>query len=379
MFLQPPNSCSGTGKAGIRSAAIQAGLLWDEGDDRLTFITEPEAALTYCCETERLDLALQDIVLTVNCGEATVDLITHQVVSESPLTFTAVTDPTGDGCGSTAISRNFKNAVGAKIKRANLEKTDPAAAASIYRKCMTDFVNRLKAEITYGHDTWEVEVGTEYDHPEADITDGYMTFHYKEINSCFEPVLNRILQLIEEQISIIGSRNPRLKYIFVIGDFDVFDYLMDQIQEGVPARLRHCVIAPIDPCAPISQGAVKWGLTATPKPARTARQHILISKLRTFSPGVHPEEYKVLGCPGPDGSWWLGDVLCNHTAHTLVNKGATLGDGESWTVTFYQLEGSHATLRYEEALYLCDDELCPLYTTDPRPSPLPFLSALPRI
>jgi hypothetical protein len=74
-FLTVPAIWNDAGKAATRAAAIQAGFLRDENDNRLTLVTEPEAAAMFCSKTGLLNLKVQDAVLIVDCGGGTVDLI----------------------------------------------------------------------------------------------------------------------------------------------------------------------------------------------------------------------------------------------------------------------------------------------------------------
>ena len=58
---------------------------------------------------------------------------------------------------------------------------------------------------------WAVDVGIEAEFPEAGIEEGYMTFTNEEILQCFEPVVNRILELVRNQIIAIQAQNRSLQ------------------------------------------------------------------------------------------------------------------------------------------------------------------------
>ena len=57
-FLTVPAIWNDAGKAATRAAAIQAGFIRDENDNRLTLITEPEAAAMFCSKTGLLNLKI---------------------------------------------------------------------------------------------------------------------------------------------------------------------------------------------------------------------------------------------------------------------------------------------------------------------------------
>lgn len=209
-FLTVPAIWNDAGKAATRAAAIQAGFLRDENDNRLTLITEPEAAAMFCSKTGLLNLKVHDAVLIVDCGGGTVDLIAYEVEEESPFTVAECTAGSGDSCGSTALNRNFSNILRAKIRKMKLPDGSKTAG-KVYAKCIMDFENRIKADFRNNGQKWAVDVGIEAEFPEAGIEEGYMTFTNEEILQCFEPVVNRILELVRNQIIAIQAQNRALQ------------------------------------------------------------------------------------------------------------------------------------------------------------------------
>ena len=209
-FLTVPAIWNDAGKAATRAAAIQAGFLRDENDNRLTLITEPEAAAMFCSKTGLLNLKIRDAVLIVDCGGGTVDLIAYEVEEETPFTVAECTAGSGDSCGSTALNRNFSNILRAKIRKMKLPDGSKTAG-KVYAKCIMDFENRIKADFRNNGQKWAVDVGIEAEFPDAGIEEGYMTFTNEEILQCFEPVVNRILELVRNQIIAIQAQNRILQ------------------------------------------------------------------------------------------------------------------------------------------------------------------------
>ena len=209
-FLTVPAIWNDAGKAATRAAAIQAGFLRDENDNRLTLITEPEAAAMFCSKTGLLNLKIRDAVLIVDCGGGTVDLIAYEVEEETPFTVAECTAGSGDSCGSTALNRNFSNILRAKIRKMKLPDGS-RTAGKVYAKCIMDFENRIKADFRNNGQKWAVDVGIEAEFPDAGIEEGYMTFTNEEILQCFEPVVNRILELVRNQIIAIQAQNRLLQ------------------------------------------------------------------------------------------------------------------------------------------------------------------------
>lgn len=392
-FLTVPAIWNDAGKAATRAAAIQAGFLRDENDNRLTLITEPEAAAMFCSKTGLLNLKIRDAVLIVDCGGGTVDLIAYEVEEETPFTVAECTAGSGDSCGSTALNRNFSNILRAKIRKMKLPDGSKTAG-KVYAKCIMDFENRIKADFRNNGQKWAVDVGIEAEFPEAGIEEGYMTFTNEEILQCFEPVVNRILELVRSQIIAIQAQNrllqvcasgcslcylffsrhtqrsvtscavPRfvtnwyIKNVLVVGGFGASEYLFQQIKLHVPPQFQSKVVRPMDSVAAIVKGAVTAGITERVITSRVARRHYLMATLQPFKEGHHPEQYRVPSLDGKD--------RCKYTRQIFVQKGQRVKIGEPVKVSFFRQVAPGATLMYEDILYACDEDVCPEYTKDPR-------------
>ncbi|KAL8926022.1 MAG: hypothetical protein Q9208_003163 [Pyrenodesmia sp. 3 TL-2023] len=356
-FLTVPAIWNDAGKAATRAAAIQAGFLRDENDNRLTLITEPEAAAMFCSKTGLLNLKIRDAVLIVDCGGGTVDLIAYELEEETPFTVAECTAGSGDSCGSTALNRNFSNILRAKIRKMKLPDGSKTAG-KVYAKCIMDFENRIKADFRNNGQKWAVDVGIEAEFPEAGIEEGYMTFTNEEILQCFEPVVNRILELVRSQIIGIQAQNRLLQNVLVVGGFGASEYLFQQIKLHVPPQYQSKVVRPMDSVAAIVKGAVTAGITERVITSRVARRHYLMATLQPFKEGHHPEQYRVPSLDGKD--------RCKYTRQIFVQKGQRVKIGEPVKVSFFRQVAPGATLMYEDILYACDEDVCPEYTKDPR-------------
>ncbi|UPK91940.1 hypothetical protein LCI18_002875 [Fusarium solani-melongenae] len=356
-YLTVPAIWNDAGKAATRAAAIQAGFLRDENDNRLTLVSEPEAAALFCSKTGLLNLKVHDAVLIVDCGGGTVDLIAYEVEEENPFTVAECTAGSGDSCGSTALNRNFSNILRTKIRKMKLPDGSKTAGR-VYAKCIMDFENRIKADFRNNGQKWAVDVGIEAEFPEAGIEEGYMTFSNEEILQCFEPVVNRILELVRNQIIAIQAQNRTLQNILVVGGFGASEYLFQQIKLHVPPQFQSKVVRPMDSVAAIVKGAVTAGITERIITHRVARRHYLMATLQPFKEGYHPEAYRVPSLDGKD--------RCKFTRQIFVQKGQKVKNGEPVKVSFFRQVAPGATLMYEDVLYACDDDVCPEYTKDPR-------------
>jgi hypothetical protein len=381
-YLTVPAIWNDAAKAATRAAAMKAGFIRDENDNRLTLITEPEAAAMFCAKTGLLNLKIHDAVLIVDCGGGTVDLIAYEVEEEHPFSVAECTTGSGDSCGATALNHNFSNILRAKIRLMNLP-AGSRTAGKIYARCISDFENRIKADFQNNGQNWAVDVGIEEDFPEVGIQDGYMIFANEEILQCFEPVVNRIVELVRHQITAIQAQNRPLQVrsalkrinltfnvnfrqnILVVGGFGASEYLFQQIKLQVPPQYEAKVVRPMDSVAAIVKGAVTAGITERIVTHRVARRHYLMATIEPFKHGYHPEEYRVPSLDGRD--------RCKYTRQIFVRKGQRVRIGEPYRASFFRQVAPGASLMYEDILYCCNDDICPEYITDPRKYPSPTI------
>ena len=204
-YLTVPAIWNDAAKAATRQAAVQAGFLQDKNDNRLTLITGSEAAIIFCLKTGLLNLKIHDTVLIIDCGAGAVDLIAYEIEGEQPLSISECTASSGDFCGSTALNRNFSKFLRAKIRKMKL--SDGFRPVSrVYANCVIYFENFIKAGFRNNGQKWAVDVGFE-----PGIEDGYMIFTNEDILQCFEPVVNRIVELVRNQIDAIQAQNRNLQ------------------------------------------------------------------------------------------------------------------------------------------------------------------------
>jgi len=93
----------------------------------------------------------------------------------------------------------------------NLPDSKRGKTGKIYGKSILDFENRIKGDFRNNGQKWATDVGIVRDSPEADIEEGYMVFTNEEILLCFEPVFNRIIEMIRNQITAIQACHRSLE------------------------------------------------------------------------------------------------------------------------------------------------------------------------
>ncbi len=84
-------------------------------------------------------------------------------------------------------------------------------AARTYAKGIIDFQSRIKHAFSDDGSTWAVTVGVFADFTDAGIDEesGCMAVTNKVMRACFEPVVNRVIELIREQLTSAAEDHPR--------------------------------------------------------------------------------------------------------------------------------------------------------------------------
>ncbi|KAF4470737.1 hypothetical protein FALBO_2338 [Fusarium albosuccineum] len=270
-----PELWAQTDQTPLRRVIERAGYIGDEDDKRLSFISEAEASASNSMRHGLLTLDPNDAFIYVSCGKGVVDMSAYQVVRDAPLTLLKLTDGSMDSCGSTSLNRIFSNVLRTKIRAMKLPDGSKTAGR-VYAKAIMDFENRIKTDFRNNGQKWAVDVGIEADFLEANIEDGYMVFTNNEIISCFEPVIDRILEMLRHQIDEVWKTGRILQVlqavafqdqtnirqrILVGGEFGSSEYLVEEIKSGIPGDMRTKVIRAGDPTSDVVMGGVNLGLS----------------------------------------------------------------------------------------------------------------------
>jgi hypothetical protein len=124
---------------------------------------------------------------------------------------------------STALNRNLSALLRMKIRKMKLPDGSKTAGR-VYAKVIMDFENRIKPDFRNNGQKWAVDVDIGGEYPEAGIEEGYMTLTNDDILACFEPVVNRALELVRNQIMEVQIQNRTLQ-VWVTG----FTFLLYKI------------------------------------------------------------------------------------------------------------------------------------------------------
>ncbi|KXS95922.1 hypothetical protein AC578_5199 [Pseudocercospora eumusae] len=265
-------------------------------DSQVFLIREPEAAAiaTLSALTQggsEQHVKVGDSILVCDCGGGTVDLTSYEITGISPnLAFKELVVGTGGKCGSTYIDREFirwmENKFGNAYKDLSWEKRGPAS------RLMKDF-EAIKRDFGKSDDHLRIYEAQVYmrDAPDSDYydeDDGIVTLHPSDIKQMFDPVINKIKDLLQSQLDAERKQSGKvtIKTVLLVGGFGDSTYLNNVIRDWCKQRgLR--LLCPEHPQSAIVRGAALSGLLNIQPTSRRSRRHYGFSCHEPFDPLRH--------------------------------------------------------------------------------------------
>ncbi|GBC01487.1 hypothetical protein RclHR1_04200005 [Rhizophagus clarus] len=250
----------------MRECAFKADLIKKENCEYLQFTTEPEAAAIYCMKNCLESHAIGTTFMIVDCGGGTVDLTTRKLVGKNQLG--EVTARAGDYCGSSFIDDAFLKHIGKIVGNSTIDKLRDKKSKSLQR--MVDhFCRKAKFPFT-GEDTdfqYELDVSDvirvlkKYVNGETkklmDENKWVIEIEFEEIKSMFDPIIEKILKMIETQLD---NCHDECSIMYLVGGFGQSEYLKNKIEERFKNRVK-TIVVPKDPVAAIVRGTALYGLS----------------------------------------------------------------------------------------------------------------------
>ncbi|KAI8889304.1 hypothetical protein K501DRAFT_300296 [Backusella circina FSU 941] len=350
--LTVPAMWTDRAKAAMREAAIRAGIiLRTDPPERLSLISEPEAAALYCeKKSEQFNLTHGQRFMICDAGGGTVDLIVFEIDKKygRSRTLKEATNGHGASCGSGFLDVRMKDYIARKF--AHIGPINPQSMDLI----MDIFINTIKPEFNGIEDhflTLPASMGF------GDITDisiglekGTILLPAHELRSqVFEPVVLQVLDLIESQL----QQSPNLEAIFLIGGFGQSNYLFNRIEDTFTHRVGMIGVPPRGELA-VVRGAVYFGLSPRTISERVSRRTYGVETRMLFQNELDPPDYAVVGVDGRN--------YCRHRFSVYVRKGQRVKIDECISKTFVISYPNNT----DSDLYAYDEDgTPPRHTSDP--------------
>lgn len=289
-ILTVPAVWSDAAKDATLKAAELAGL---SREHNLSMVTEPEAAALYALKTVAGVSAHEgDVYIVCDAGGGTVDLISYEIKSTSPLYIEEAVAGNGDVCGSGLLNIRFIDHVKAKMGGARFEKFVEENKAA-WSTCLKHFEDRTKRDFDpwkSEHKTYPIPLIGAPDDPSAGTRKDYLVLSTQDLKDIFAPLVKTILKLVDGQYSAIVEKEKNPKGLILVGGFGSSKHLYQTLKvSSADVDPDFKVIRPLHAWSAVAIGAVIHRLEGDQMVrSRIARSHYGILQRVKFDPDKHP-------------------------------------------------------------------------------------------
>ncbi|KAI4720030.1 actin-like ATPase domain-containing protein [Aureobasidium sp. EXF-10727] len=268
--------------------------------NNIHMISEPEAAAIYALksmEQETKMLAEGDNFIVCDAGGGTVDLISFQICSLSPLRLKESTPGTGELCGGVFLNLRFqalvKSRMGAAAFKDLLDRKPKAWAVAL--RYFEDYVKKnfdpMRSRSKYDDSKFNVPLPGAEDNAAAGIEFGFFTLSSAEVKEIFHPLVDSIIELVERQRNALLASGKTAKGAILVGGVGNSSYLFKCLKsrfahEDSPpaysqtntksspkAESRFVVLQPANAWTAVARGAVLSSIQEKVVLSRKARRH----------------------------------------------------------------------------------------------------------
>ena len=204
--------------------------------------------------------------MIVDCGGGTVDLTTRRLLPDNQLG--EITERSGELCGSSFVDREFLKFLGRKLgfEAMNQLKTNHYGQLQYL---VQYFCTKVKFSFNGNPSEFRakeldiervcpavMQYMTEKAHAELDDVDWIVEMTYEDVKKMFDPVVNKIITLIERQLN--ASDTP-CSCMFLVGGFGESQYLQARVRATF-GRAVPVIAVPKHPIAAVVRGALSYGM-----------------------------------------------------------------------------------------------------------------------
>ncbi|KAI9270319.1 hypothetical protein EDC94DRAFT_535585 [Helicostylum pulchrum] len=351
--LTVPAMWNDRAKGIMREAAIRAELvLRSDPPQRLTLISEPEAAALYCeKKADQFNLSHGQRFMICDAGGGTVDLVVFEIDESNPhkkRTLKEVTIGQGATCGSGFLDSRMRTYITRKFSHIG-----PVNKPSM-EIIMETFINTIKPEFNGFEDHYldlpaSMGFGDKTDKC-IGLENGSLFIPARELcEQVFEPIVSQVLSLIEAQ----RIQSPVLEAIFLVGGFGQSNYLFKRVADAFAKKVGKVYVPPRGELA-VVRGAVYFGLSPQTVTERISRRTYGIETRMLFENEFDLPEFAVIGTDGKK--------YCRQRFNAYVCKGQSVKVNECVSKTFIVTYPNDT----DSDLYAFDgDGPIPRFTADP--------------
>uniref|UniRef100_A0A0W0G1N0 Actin-like ATPase domain-containing protein n=1 Tax=Moniliophthora roreri TaxID=221103 RepID=A0A0W0G1N0_MONRR len=364
VWLTVPAAWDAQGCSIMRDAAIVAGLVQSSkaGDkewrDRLRIITEPEAAAVHCAHlTDLHHLKPSQSFVVCDAGGGTVDLAVYKIIGQmANLEIAEIAARSGANCGSLFLDLRFRELV--KTLLADHPAHLDAASLAYFMHSFSEsdklsYAGVQDDETMFHFTCFNVE---DVNDPSVGLIDGQLSIPGVLLRrQVFDPVVEQVLTLIEDQLRKV---NQRVDALLLVGGFAGSEYLKQEVEEQFSSRIR-IIARPADADTATLRGAARYGLAQRPLVSSVIAPRSYIMKVK-----LPAEQEDWQKRPAYIKNNDAGYPICENRLQYLVQKGAIIRKGQRLSTKFCKYSQNVQDSSFVAVLYTSESDKIMRYTDE---------------
>ncbi|CCA73398.1 hypothetical protein PIIN_07352 [Serendipita indica DSM 11827] len=364
VWFTVPAAWDAKGCSIMREAAITAGLVQSAraGDrnwrDRLRIITEPEAAAVHCAHLTNLHhLKPGQNFMICDAGGGTVDLAVYRTIGQlQNLEIAEVCARSGANCGSIFLDLRFRELVKTLLADHPAHLDNASLAYFMHSFSETDkitYEGESQDEMMFHFTCFNVE---DPDDPSVGLFNGELSIPGNLLRrEVFDPVINEVLQLIEDQLK---RTEQVVDALMLVGGFSGSEYLFKRVDERFGTRIK-VIARPSDADTATLRGAAQYGLARRPLVSSVVAPRAYIMRVKL--PAEHEDYMKRPAYIHNNPS---GVPICENRLKYLVHKGAIIRKGQMIRAPFCKYSANAADRMFVAVLYTSEVDREMRYTDE---------------
>ncbi|KAK6853859.1 hsp70 family chaperone [Apiospora arundinis] len=310
-------------------------------------LTESEAASVGTIKGTTVSFRKDDVFLSIDAGGGTTDFALMRVVEDRepfPL-LSQISQVDGIGIGASLIDQAFVSLVNDRFKKfPDLFKVLPNDCAQRLVKSERFRITKYKfGEHVYKSSTYKLPlegVPFDFNHAGARIESGKVILNWEDIQSLFDPHIDRIIEKIHEQLEWLQLNRftQPISYMILSGGLGSSKYVRDRLQEDMvtnphPYARNVKILQALEPQLVVVKGLLldrMQRLDSGSVPvivSRIARSSYGVVCKTKYDPNIHVNEV-VVKDPTDGKRYAIGQI------DWLIKKGDTVDTSRAITSTF---------------------------------------------
>ncbi|KAI0060113.1 actin-like ATPase domain-containing protein [Artomyces pyxidatus] len=364
VWLTVPAAWDARGCELMREAALTAGLVHsarardDAWRDRLHIITEPEAAAVHCAHlTDLHKLTPSQTFMICDAGGGTVDLAVYKIIGQTAhLEIAEMCARSGANCGSLFLDLRFRALVQTLLAEHPAHLDAASLAYFMHSFAETDklaYGGARDDDTMFNFTCFNVE---DPDDASVGLVNGELQIPGNLLRrEVFDPVVNQVLELVEEQLARIEQP---IHALLLVGGFSQSEYLFARVEEQLKGRIAN-IARPADADTATARGAAQYGLARRALVSSVVAPRSYMMKVK-----LPAEPDDMMRRPAYITTNSAGVQICENRLQYLVAKGAILRKGQKIKTKFCKFSQSSHDRIFVATLYTSDVDRIMRYTDE---------------